>query len=292
MAGLFSDEDVSGLIVARKDESGNVLEGTFEGTPPTTASKFAPGCKIQDIANGILYVNDGTLASPTWNDQNATATADIDADAITSAKIADDQVDSEHLAAGGIDNEHLADSAVDTEEIAADAVDGTKVADDAVDSEHLAAGGIDLEHMSSKSVDEDNVVNAAGVGGLFVKRTAIAVYDFAADGGSISTIALADSGNLPDNAVITGINYEVLTTCTSSGDAGTMKLTLPSDGDISTAIAINDGTDPWDAGQKFGSVITPIANKTTAARAISVVIAVEAFTAGKIVFFIDYVVSQ
>lgn len=302
MAGLHSDADVSGLIVSRKDASGNVMEGTFEGTPPTTANKFAVGCKIQDKTNGILYVNDGTLASPTWEDQNATSTGDLADLSVTTAKIAldaidgtligDDVIDSEHYVAASIDNEHLADNAVDTEELAADAVDSTKIADDAVDSEHIAAGAVDLEHMASQSVDEDNVVDGAGVGALLVKKTAMVVYDFAADGGTIGAIVLADSATLPDNAVIVDINYDVITTCTTaSADAGTLKLILPTDGDLSTAIAVSDGTNPFDVGAHFGSVITILANKTTGARAIGVEIATQNFTAGKIIFFVDYMIT-
>lgn len=211
---LHTDADVAGLIVTRKSEGvDTILEGTYEGTPPTTANKFAVGCVIQDITNGIFYVNNGTLAVPTWEDQNLT--------------------------------------------------------------------------------DEGDAVSSAGVGGNFIKKTALVVYDFAVDGGAAGAIVLADGATLPDNAVVTMVTYDVITTCTSAGaDAGTIVLSLPTDGALSTAVAISDGSNPLDAGVHLASVLTPIAVKTTAARAIGVTIATQNFTAGKVVFAVDYYVSQ
>lgn len=134
--------------------------------------------------------------------------------------------------------------------------------------------------------------DSAGAGGLFVKKTALAVYDFAVDGGTEGTITLASTATIPDNAVVTATTYDVVTTLTSATDAATIKLNLPTDGDLSTAIAISDGTNPWDLGTHLASVITPIAQKTTAARALQIITAGgENITAGKIVFAVDYYVS-
>jgi hypothetical protein len=66
-----------------------------------------------------------------------------------------------------------------------------------------------------------------------------AVWDFAVDGGAISTIG---SGVFfPDNAVVYESAIDVITTCTSSGDAGTMALTSTNI-TIDAAIAISAAT--------------------------------------------------
>lgn len=154
----------------------------------------------------------------------------------------------------------------------------------------IASGG--ALTISADAVSEAEIADTAGVGALGAMKYALAVYDFAVDGGAVSTIALADSATIPDNAVCELVGYDVITTCTSATDAGTMLLTLPTDGALSTAIAISDGSNPFDAGAQLASALTPLANKTTAARALSVTIATEAFTAGKIVFCVRYWVSQ
>lgn len=132
--------------------------------------------------------------------------------------------------------------------------------------------------------------------GLNAKRTARATYDFAVDGGAISTIG---SGvTLPDNAVVTRAWYDVITTFTSSTDAATIAINIPTDGDLQAATAISAGGNVYDAGlhdcatkgDDPGDPSTYI--KLTDAREISWVIAVEAVTAGKLVLFVEYVVSS
>lgn len=56
---------------------------------PTTASLFAPGCRILDLSSGVTYYNTGTTASPTWSNEDEIATSDIADSAITAAKIRD-----------------------------------------------------------------------------------------------------------------------------------------------------------------------------------------------------------
>ncbi len=130
---------------------------------------------------------------------------------------------------------------------------------------------------------------------LTFMRVARATYDFAEHGGAISAINLGVT--LPDNAIVCGGFVDVVTTCTSAGaDAGTMALHVESANDIVSAIAISNGANPWDAGLH---AIVPKANtpestgiKLTAARAITATIAGQAFTAGKFVLFLYYVVGD
>ncbi len=132
--------------------------------------------------------------------------------------------------------------------------------------------------------------------GLQPRRLLRATYDFAVDGGAISTIA---SGVvLPDNAIVTKCWFDVITTFTSSTDAATFAINIPTDGDLHAAIAISEGTNTFDAGiqdcdTKGNDDDSKAAYiKTTAARDISWVIATEAITAGALVLFLEYVISD
>lgn len=120
------------------------------------------------------------------------------------------------------------------------------------------------------------------------------VYDFGVDGGAQGTIALSGTSSIPDNAIVRLHSYDVITTFTSATDAATVKLSLPTDGDLTTAIDIADGGNPWDAGANFEpAVLTPTPKKTTAARSPQLVVAGgEDLTAGKAIFRLEYYVSE
>jgi hypothetical protein len=166
------------------------------------------------------------------------------------------------------------------------------LADSAVTNAKIGALAVDTAEIAANAVTEAKLV-AATTDGLNVMRTARATYDFATDGGAISAI---DSGvTIPANAVIVGGFVEVITTCTSAGDLGTMAISVESADDIVVAVAIGTGT-PWDDGLQ---AIIPKSNtpestavKVTTAKAITFTIAVEAFTAGKFHVYLHYVVSD
>lgn len=128
-----------------------------------------------------------------------------------------------------------------------------------------------------------------------ISGTVKAIYDFATLGGAIGTIGLGVI--IPINTMITRAWYEVLTTCVSATDAATIALSIPTDGvgGIVAAIAIDDVSNPWDAGIHETIQTGPVANfsvKTTAPRELSIDIAVEVLTAGKFVLFADYAISE
>lgn len=112
-------------------------------------------------------------------------------------------------------------------------------------------------------------------------------YDFAVDGGAVSTVTLRAApsysvGNdIPFGAIIEGGFVEVDTAVTSGGSA-TVAVTVESAGDIVAAAAISGA--PWSTtGRKslvpaFTGATTV---KTTAARSITITIATAALTAGK-----------
>jgi hypothetical protein len=118
-----------------------------------------------------------------------------------------------------------------------------------------------------------------------------AVYDFAVDGGAIGTIGLGVF--FPDNAVVNQSAFDILTTHTSAGDIATIAVTS-TDVTIDAAVAIGTGT-PWDAAIREGDhqVDTDTTwEKTASEQELNVVIAVEAVTAGKMVIFANYWISE
>lgn len=150
--------------------------------------------------------------------------------------------------------------------------------------------------IGAGKVANASVVDSAGVSALGIRKSATVLYDFSVHGGVAGTIALTGAPTIPDNAVVWVESYDVLTTCTSATDAATIALQLPTDGTLSTAIAISNGTNPWDAGvfsRIAGGLATPLTRKTTAARVPSLLVAGgENLTAGKICFQLGYWVSQ
>lgn len=142
-------------------------------------------------------------------------------------------------------------------------------------------------------LDESNTEPSDGAFAA-VMRVAKAEWDFAVDGGAISAIDL--NVDIPDNAVIVMASVDVLTTCTSSGDSGTGAISVEGANDVVTAIAIDDGGNPWDVGIGPLIVVDPVDAsthvKTTSAQAVTLTIAVEAFTAGKFNVYLFYVISE
>lgn len=139
--------------------------------------------------------------------------------------------------------------------------------------------------------------NRAGTEMGKTKNVIRAQYDFAVQGGAISSITLKDQeGNaakLPDNAIITHAYYDVITTLTSATDAATVALTSEGAGDIKAAVAISNGANAWDAGFHEGVPVGTAATmvKMSAERTLLATIAVEAVTAGKFELFVEYVLS-
>ena len=146
--------------------------------------------------------------------------------------------------------------------------------------------------LAADAVTEAKIADGSGVSGLGVAKYAFALYDFATDGGGApGAITLTSACTIPDNAVVTLDSVDVLTTFTSAADTATIKVGLATDGDLSTAIAINDGSNPWDAAAVAGSAYTPLLKKTTGARLIVVTSATQALTAGKCVFCFRYYIT-
>lgn len=117
-------------------------------------------------------------------------------------------------------------------------------------------------------------------------KTARGIYDFAVDGGAISTIALMGATLIPLGATILNGYIDVVTTVTSGG-AATFGIQVESAGDIvaaGTGFASLAGPGRRNVlpGMTPGSATANTAMvRTTALRDISLVIAAATFTAGK-----------
>ena len=148
-------------------------------------------------------------------------------------------------------------------------------------------------------------------GGIFMPRLAVAIYDTAGNdssGASNKTIAAHGLGvYIPKGAIILNAWYEVVTTFTSSGsNAGTIAASVVGAGDLKVGIAISDATTPWTAGvhgllpgnpaeatvagdttllaaaRMSATYIGP----TTAEKEITMTVAVDALTAGKLILYV------
>lgn len=277
MAGTSIISKVNGTLSIREtDASGLALSATCTGAPPTTAGTFAHGCQIIQTDSGTgtkaTYENVGSSAVPSWN-----LMGDVTAGEIT-------------LATGSI--------LVGTAGVAA-ALDAKTSGRILVGSGTTLASVAVSGDATLSSAGVLTVANTTGLSGLFAPKIALLVYDFAVDGGAISDITPSTSPTIPDNAVVWLESYDVLTTVTTAGaDAGTIKLSFATDGDLTTALAVSDALNAWDAGVHLASRtalqagILPVAVKLTAARQPRVTIATQAVTAGKIVFQLRYWVSQ
>lgn len=112
-------------------------------------------------------------------------------------------------------------------------------------------------------------------------------YDFAVDGGAVSTITLrAPAGSILNNEVASGVvvlgGYVEVDTVLTSGGAATVAVQLEAANDTINAAAISGA--PWSTtGRK--SVIPAFTGaaslKTTAVRNIKIVVGTAALTAGK-----------
>lgn len=78
------------IVYDSETQNGLILRGwdTASGSPATTASVFAVGAEIINIVSGICYRNNGTTASPTWQNQDEIATSEIADGAVTPVKSA------------------------------------------------------------------------------------------------------------------------------------------------------------------------------------------------------------
>lgn len=126
--------------------------------------------------------------------------------------------------------------------------------------------------------------------GTGIKRVAKGVYDFSVSGGAVGTFNLLPETDLiPANAIVTRALIDVVTAPTSGGSA-TVAVKVKNANDIKTATAIASYTVGLMDGVPVDTAATSI--KLTAASNIVMTVATAALTAGKIVVFLEYVISE
>jgi hypothetical protein len=121
-------------------------------------------------------------------------------------------------------------------------------------------------------------------------KVATGNFDVALNGGAIGVYELGVK--LPAGAIITRSYYEVLTTFVTAGsDAGTIALKVGAV-DLKAAIAVSDVSNPWDAGRKDGAQTGTAANmsKLSADGELTLTIAGQIASAGKLKVFVEYVI--
>ena len=153
--------------------------------------------------------------------------------------------------------------------------------------------------------------------GLTVYKVANAVFDSAGtDSAGVANTTKAAHGlgvYLPINAIITRAWYDVVDVFTSPAtDAATIALHVQAAGDLVVANDINDSLDPWDAGLHGTLLGAPVLGaatshdtalelavlqsaamlKLTAERELIATVAVQVLTLGKLVLFVEYVLSE
>jgi hypothetical protein len=122
------------------------------------------------------------------------------------------------------------------------------------------------------------------------RARARAVYDFAVDGGAVSSITLRGD-TIPQGAVIENTLIHITTALTSGGSA-TVGLSSEGAADLQAAVAYSGA--PWSTtGSKHGSATATTAPiTTTAARNVVAVIGTAALTAGKFEVIVTYSIPQ
>lgn len=159
-------------------------------------------------------------------------------------------------------------------------------------------GDVTIGNTGVTAIGANKVTNAMlpnpVIAGLDARRTAHAIFNPSANSGERTVAPHGLTTTLPDNAIITGMWYEVITTFTSNGDLATIALSVNGANDMVSAVSIDTGT-TWDAALPIEGIpkieTTSSWVKTTAAREITATVAVEALTAGLMHIWIDYIVS-
>ena len=118
------------------------------------------------------------------------------------------------------------------------------------------------------------------------ERVVKAQYDFATLGGAVGDISLGVV--IPVDAIITDVVIDVLTAPTSGG-AATIAVKAQTAADLLAATAIASVTGILQGVPTAGTIASAI--KTTAARTVTITVAVAALTAGKFNVLVKYVLS-
>lgn len=162
-----------------------------------------------------------------------------------------------------------------------------------VATERTLSGDVTVSNTGVSAIGANKVLEsmivAAGTTGLGVRHVARAVYDFAVNGGAISTISLGVA--LPAKALITKSFIYVDTQFVDAG-AGTHAYQCEDANNIKTATDLTgSAAGAFIDGASTGSAATMVGSIASSCN-ISIVIAGAALTAGKQTVYVEYVVSD
>lgn len=123
-----------------------------------------------------------------------------------------------------------------------------------------------------------------------------AIYDFASLGGAVGDIALLDDeGNpaiIPSKAVVTRCWSETITTVTSGGSA-TVAAKLLTAADLQAATAkASLVAGAFVEGVELGTAATYLKQSNALDQQVKVTVAVAALTAGRVAYYLEYVLSE
>jgi hypothetical protein len=145
----------------------------------------------------------------------------------------------------------------------------------------------------ARAPSADGIKSEAGLG---VHKIARFIFDAALnDSAGVSNTTVATHGTgvfLPINAIILRSWYQVKTPFTSTDSTATIAFKANSAGDMLAAVAVsgNPGTAAIYTGIQDYTVTHMI--EMTAEREISVAVAVEALTAGRLIGFVEYCIGE
>lgn len=80
---MHTDLDLPGILIQDKNELGLITRCIGNDATVSTANKFAIGCILTIKDSGKIYVNQGTVASPSWNSITEISNAEIADEAVT-----------------------------------------------------------------------------------------------------------------------------------------------------------------------------------------------------------------
>jgi len=138
---------------------------------------------------------------------------------------------------------------------------------------------------------DESQLDSPAADGLLAHNIARATYDVT--GGDSGTV---DSHNLgvalPDNAVVIRSLLEVITPFDSAAHGETVAIGIATNDAAGILAAADLGTAQYEATIQDDGTATNYSVKTTAARQLIAVVAGEAATAGKLVLWVEYIVSD
>jgi len=151
----------------------------------------------------------------------------------------------------------------------------------------FALGNADVKRIPRFSQDAEDGHNLV--------KVARATFDPSANTGERTVAAHGLGVFIPDNAIILGGFYDVITTFTSAADTATIALSTEGANDIVAAVAIGTGT-PFDAGRRDivpdGTGLNSVKMDTAAGNEIVATVAVQALTAGKMHIYLVYMTGE